>query len=112
MSSPGHLHGVLGEIDNPVDQVEGSERKGKEDAGVFVNDAGAGQNIVGRHGRTLLQEGLGVHGRVGERFGWPIERRGGVHPLLQYAAGIDLFGGEAEKTGNVKENITLCNTGI
>lgn len=48
--SPGHLHGVLGEIDDPVDQVEGAKRKGKEDAGVFVDDAGASQNVVGRYG--------------------------------------------------------------
>lgn len=29
---PGHLHCVLGEIDNPVDQVEGAKRKGEKDA--------------------------------------------------------------------------------
>lgn len=45
--SPGHLHGVLGEIDDPVDQVEGAEGKGEEDAGVFVDDAGASQDVVG-----------------------------------------------------------------
>lgn len=50
MHSPGHLHGVLGEIDDPVDQVEGAERKREEDARVLVDDAGSGQNVVGRHG--------------------------------------------------------------
>lgn len=29
--SPGHLHRVLGEIDDPVDQVESAKRQGEED---------------------------------------------------------------------------------
>lgn len=49
MCSPGHLHRVLGEIDDPVDQVEGAKRKREQDAGVFVDDAGAGENVVGRY---------------------------------------------------------------
>lgn len=90
MSSPGHLHGVLGEIDDPVDQVESAERQREEDAGVFVDDAGAGQNVVGRDSGALLQEGLGVDGRVGKRFGGTVKERRRVHPLLQHAAGVHL----------------------
>lgn len=90
VSSPGHLHGVLGEIDDPVDQVESAERQREEDAGVFVDDAGAGQNVVGRDGGALLQEGLGVDGRVGKRFGGAVKERRRVHPLLQHAAGVHL----------------------
>lgn len=88
--SPGHLHGVLGEIDDPVDQVEGAERKREEDARVLVDDAGAGQNVVGRHGRALLQEGLGVDGRVGEGFGRSIKQRRRIHSLLEHGAGVHL----------------------
>lgn len=88
--SPGHLHGVLGEIDDPVDQVEGAERKREEDARVLVDDAGAGQNVVGRHGRALLQEGLGVDGRVGESFGRSIEQRRRIHSFLEHGAGVHL----------------------
>lgn len=40
---PGILHGVLGQIDVPVDQVEEGEGQGEEDAGVLVDGAGAGQ---------------------------------------------------------------------
>ena len=92
--SPGHLHGVLGEIHDPVDQVEGAKREGEEDAGVFVDDAGAGQHVVVRYSRALLQEGLGVDRWVGERFGRAVEQLSGVHPLLQHASGIHL--GEAK----------------
>lgn len=45
--SPGRLHSVLGEIDDPVDQVKSAKGERKEDAGVLVNDAGASQYIVG-----------------------------------------------------------------
>lgn len=44
--SPGHLHRVLGEIDDPVDQVESTKRQWEEDTGVFVDDAGPSENIV------------------------------------------------------------------
>lgn len=115
MSSPGHLHGVLGEIDDPVDQVESAERQREEDAGVFVDDAGAGQNVVGRDSGALLQEGLGVDGRVGKRFGGTVKERRRVHPLLQHAAGVHL--GEAKRRRCRKDvrkdpherNITSCN---
>lgn len=88
--SPGHLHGVLGEIDDPVDQVEGAERKREEDARVLVDDAGAGQDVVGRHGRALLQEGLGVDGRVGEGFGRSVKQRRRIHSFLEHGAGVHL----------------------
>lgn len=88
--SPGHLHRVLGEIDDPVDQVEGAERKGEEDAGVFVDDAGASQDVVGRYGWALLQEGLGVNRWVGKCFCRAVKQRGRVHPLLQHTARIHL----------------------
>lgn len=105
--SPGHLHGVLGEIHNPVDQVERAERQGEEDAGVFVDDAGAGQNVVGRYGRALLQEGLGVDRRVGEGFGWAVKQRRRVHPLLQHTAGIHLGEGERKYIESLKEGIHI-----
>lgn len=95
MCSPGHFHRVLGEIDDPVDQVEGAKRKREQDAGVFVDDAGAGQNVVGRYSRTLLQEGLSVDRWVGKRFCRPVKQWGRVHPLLQHTAGIHL--GEAKR---------------
>lgn len=90
MHSPGHLHGVLGEIDDPVDQVEGAERKREEDARVLVNDAGAGQNVVGGHGRALLQEGLGVDGRVGEGLCRAIKQRCRIHSFFEHTAGVHL----------------------
>lgn len=40
---PGILHGVLGQIDVPVDQVKEGKGQGEEDAGVLVDGAGAGQ---------------------------------------------------------------------
>lgn len=88
--SPWHLHGVLGEIDNPVDQVKGAKRKGKEDAWVFVNDAGASQNVVGWYCWALLQESLGINRWVGECFGRALKKWGRVHSLLQHTAGIHL----------------------
>lgn len=42
-SVPGTLHGVLGHVDVPVDEVEEAEGQGKEDAGVLVDGACAGQ---------------------------------------------------------------------
>lgn len=89
-NSPGHLHGVLGEIDDPVDQVEGAERKREEDARVLVDDAGAGQDVVGWHGRALLQEGLGVDRRVGEGFGGSVKQRRRIHSFLEHGAGVHL----------------------
>lgn len=83
--SPGRLHGVLGEIDNPVDQVEGAKGEWEEDAGVLVDDAGAGQDVVVRDGRALLQEGLGADWWVGEGLGGALEERRRIHPLLQHA---------------------------
>lgn len=40
---PGPLHGVLGQVDVPVDEVEEGEGQGEEDPGVHVDGAGAGQ---------------------------------------------------------------------
>lgn len=40
---PGGLHGVLCQVDVPVDEVEEAEGQGEEDAGVLVDGAGAGQ---------------------------------------------------------------------
>lgn len=97
--SPGHLHGVLGEIDDPVDQVEGAEGKREEDARVLVDDAGAGQDVVGRHGRALLEEGLGVDGRVGEGLCRPIKQRCRIYSFFEHAAGIHLQ--EAERTNRI-----------
>lgn len=37
------LHGVFGEVDTPVDEVEEGEGQREEDAGIHVNRAGAGQ---------------------------------------------------------------------
>lgn len=96
LHSPGHLHCVLGQIDDPVDQVEGAERKREEDARVLVDDAGAGQNIVGRHGGALLQEGLGVDGRVGEGFCRSIKQRCRIHSFFEHGAGVHLR--ETERT--------------
>lgn len=47
--SPGRFHCVLGEIDDPVDQVESAKGEREEDAGVLVNNAGASQYVVGRN---------------------------------------------------------------
>lgn len=49
---PGFLHGVPGHVVAPVDQVEGPEGEGEEDAGVLVDGAGAGQCHVGWDGRA------------------------------------------------------------
>lgn len=115
--SPWHLHGVLSEIDDPVDQVKGAKGKREEDAGVFVDDAGAGQNVVVWYSRTLLQEGLGIDGWVGKCFGRPFKQKGRVHPLLQHIARIHL--GEAERKSidlleaiGIKENVTWFNTWV
>lgn len=115
--SPGHLHGVLGEIHDPVDQVEGAEGQREEDAWVLVDDAGARQHVVGRHRRALLQEGLRVDRRVGEGLGGAVEGEAGVHPLLQgHAAGLHLGDVHMQRIGlwesDIKENRALCNTRV
>lgn len=82
--SPGRLHSVFGEIDDPVDQVESAKGERKEDAGVLVNDAGASQYIVGRNSWALLQEGLGTDRRVGECFCRAFKELRRIHSLLQH----------------------------
>lgn len=49
------LHSVFGEIDNPVDQVEGPEGQRKKDARVFVNNTSC-QRVDGRDSGALLME--------------------------------------------------------
>lgn len=53
---PGTLHRVLDQVDVPVGQVEESKGQWKEDAGVLVDGAGAGQLWYLRERRTLLEE--------------------------------------------------------
>lgn len=53
---PGTLHGVLDQVDVPVDEVEEGEGQGKEDTGVRVDGAGAGQLRDLRKSRALLEE--------------------------------------------------------
>lgn len=53
---PGTLHGVLGQVDVPVDQVEEGEGQGEEDAGIRVDGAGAGQLRDWRKCGALLEE--------------------------------------------------------
>ena len=68
-ASPGLLHGVLGQVHGPVDDVEEGEGEGEEDAGVLVDGAGPGQLGVGRHRRALLEEdghGVALAGGHGE----------------------------------------------
>lgn len=105
--SPGHLHGVLGEIDDPVDQVEGAKRKWEEDARVLVDDAGAGQNVVGRHGRALLQEGLGIDRRVGEGLCRSIKQRRRIHSFFEHTAGVHLQEREREHTEYIRNKQKL-----
>lgn len=47
------LHGVFGEIYDPVDEVEGAKREREKNARVLVDNAGAAQHVVGRRGRAL-----------------------------------------------------------
>ncbi len=59
---PGLLHGVLAEVDAPVDEVEDPEGQREEHAGVFVYGAGACQHHVGWHVRAREEDG-----RLGHR---------------------------------------------
>lgn len=43
MDVPGFLHGLLGQVNVPVGQVEEGKGHREENAGVFVDGAGAGQ---------------------------------------------------------------------
>lgn len=40
---PGFLHGLLGQVDIPVDYVEESKGQGEENPGILVDGTGAGQ---------------------------------------------------------------------
>lgn len=53
---PGTLHRVLDQVDVPVDKVEEGKGQRKEDAGVLVDGAGAGQLWDLRECRTLLEK--------------------------------------------------------
>lgn len=53
---PGTLHRVLHQVDVPVGEVEEGKGQRKEDAGVLVDGAGAGQLWDLRERRTLLEE--------------------------------------------------------
>lgn len=86
---PGGLHGVLGQVDVPVDQVEEGEGQGEEDAGVRVDGAGAGQLWDLRERGALLEE-------YGHR--WSISRLTAAHrvvsPLQAFlGAAVHLVGG-------------------
>lgn len=47
---PGFLHGLLGQVDIPVDYVEESKGQGKENPGILVDGTGASQLRVLRKG--------------------------------------------------------------
>lgn len=53
---PCTLHRVLDQVDVPVGKVEKGKGQRKEDAGVLVDGAGAGQLWDLRERRTLLEE--------------------------------------------------------
>lgn len=56
LNVPGFFHGLLGQVNVPVGQVEEGEGHREENAGVLVDGAGAGQLRDGRKCRALLQE--------------------------------------------------------
>lgn len=64
---PGLFHGVLAEVDEPVDEVEDPEGQREEDAGVFVYGTGACQHHVGWDGRALKEDGIAIPGSLGHR---------------------------------------------
>ena len=84
------LHGVFGEINDPVDQVEGAEGQREEDARVLVDDAGASEHVVGGHGGALGA----VVGRLRTRelsvLSGALQTARRVHPLLQDAGGVQM----------------------
>lgn len=79
------LHSVFGEIDNPVDQVEGPEGQRKKDARVLVNNTSLYQHVAGRDSGALLME---------IRLWWSgepvrsISLRERVQPFLQHTSRV------------------------
>lgn len=59
---PGLFHGVLAEVDVPVDEVEDPKGQREEDAGVCVYGTGASQHHVGWEVRAREEDG-----RLGHR---------------------------------------------